>query len=62
MKVCYWDTEDKEVTNVKSIDFYKTFIRCYTEDNDEVEIPLYLMLTIEDDNKQEVSKWGMHIK
>ena len=56
MKVCYWDTKDKEVTNVKSVDFYKTFIRCYTYDNDEVEIQLYLMLTIEDDNKLEVSK------
>lgn len=56
MKVCYWDTEEKEVTNVKSINFYKNFIRCYTEDSTEVEIPLYLMLTIEDENKQEVPK------
>lgn len=56
MKVCYWDTEDIEITNVKSIDFYKNFIRCYLEDSTEVEVPLYLMLTIKDENQQEVSK------
>lgn len=49
MKVCYWDTEDIEIINVKSIDFYKNFIRCYLEDSTEVEVPLYLMLTIKDE-------------